>query len=648
MKKSIKILSVAGAIAVLTASMPICSSAVEDQKVRVIVENGTLSKDSGANWDGILFDSTVEVGEGDSALSAFSKAVEENGFTQQGAETGFVSGINGLGGEQGGAWMATLNDWFTDEGLTAYTVENGKLSDGDEVHFMYTMNWGADLGYDWMSTDTTLADIQFSSGKLIPEFSPEVTEYTLELSEDKITVIPTASSKSFPVKMYYNEYTTDEMGTDFKKNTEIAVADGDVIIIGVANSGWMSYVPDGVTETVYKIGINCKSEEISNEPSQEPSSEPVEDKITIEALREKYPVQQAIYGNEWSMITLAKFDLLTDEIKDSYTKSVKEYLDSIGTAKISGTRSTSVSGVAIAVSGMEKNIYDFYGYNLLEPLSDMDYVTNQGINGAIYALMAFDTNAEYYIPKAKDGITQTTREKLISEILKAQGEDGGWTFDVGNKSDADMTGMALQALASYKDKDEVKPCIEKALAFLSESQKDNGGYVSYGAEDSESCSQVIAGLTMLDIDVLTDSRFIKNGNTVYDALMRYYKEDGTFAHAVNGDGNAISTSQAYYAVAVMYEHEYKNDMANKVVFEEPEVSTSSEPSKESSIEPSKESSVEPSKESSVEPSKTVSQTSSNVDSTDNIPTGDSENIILIFGLMLVSVSVIFAVSKKRV
>ena len=160
--------------------------------------------------------------------------------------------------------------------------------------------------------------------------------------------------------------------------------------------------------------------------------------------------------------------------------------------------------------------------------------------------MAFDTNAYYYIPKAKDGINQTTREKLIDEIINAQGKDGGWTFDVGNKSDADMTGMALQALAPYKDKDEVKPCIEKALAFLSESQKDNGGYVSYGAEDSESCSQVIAGLTMLDIDVLTDSRFIKNGNTVYDALMRYYKEDGTFAHAVNGEGNAISTSQAYF------------------------------------------------------------------------------------------------------
>lgn len=628
MKK--KILAAVSAAAVIMAALPIYASAADSAKVRVIVENSTLSKESGADWEGILFDSKVEIGKDDNALTAFAKAVEENGFTQQGAEIGFVSEINGLGSEQGGAWMATLDDWFTDEGLSAYSVENGKFSDGDEIRFMYTMNWGADLGYDWMSADTTLADIKFSSGTLMPEFSPDVTEYTLELSEDVLKIEATAASKSFPVKMYKNEYTADKIGTEFKKNSEIEISDGDTIIIGVANSNWMSYIPEGVTETVYKIGINSKAEEISAEPSEEEVSQPDENKMTVEELREKYPAQQAVYGNEWGMITLAKFGLLTDEIKDSYTKSVKEYLDSIGTAKISSTRSTAVSGVALAVSGMEKNIYDFYGYNLLEPLSDMDYVTNQGINGAVYALMALDTNAQYYIPKAVDGANQTTREKLIDEILQARGEDGGWTFDIGNKSDADMTGMALQALAPYKDRENVKPIVEKALAFLSESQKDNGGYVSYGAEDSESCSQVLAGLTMLDIDVLTDSRFIKNGNTVFDALMRYYKEDGTFAHAENGEGNAISTSQAYYAVAVMYESK-NGKTADKPIFEESEASISSEPSKAVSAEPSKE----------------VSQISVNNNVNNNVPTGDTENVIFVFGAGMISASLILVLAKKK-
>ena len=654
MKKSLKMLSAASALALLMSGMPIYANAADSPKVRVIVENGNLSKESGAGWDGILFDSEVEIGDGDNALTAFVKAVEENGYTQQGAEADFVSEINGLGLEQGGGWMATLDDWFTDEGLSAYSVENGRLSDGDEICFMYTMDWGADLGCDWASTDTTLTGISFNAGTLEPEFSPDITEYTLELHENQVMVVPTASSKSFPVKMYKNEYTADQVGTDFNKNTEIDVSDGDTIIIGVANSHWMSYISDGVTETVYTINIkwdedistepvesdipddtseyNVSSEptesDISIEPTESEISEPAEDKITVEELREKYPEQQAIYGNEWGMITLAKFQLASDEMKDSYAESVKEYLDSIGTAKISNTRSTAVSGVVIALSNIGENAGDFYGYNLLEPLADMDYVTNQGINGAIYALMALDT-ADYAIPQTADGMNQTTREKLVAEILNAQGEDGGWTFDVGNKSDADMTGMALQALAPHKDDEKVKAAVEKALVFLSESQKDNGGYVSYGAEDSESCSQVMAGLTMLGIDVFTDSRFIKNGNTVFDALMRYYREDGTFAHAANGDGNAISTSQAYYAVSVLYEDRF-------VIY----------PEEENMIESSDKKSAEPSKTVSVGPSKTVEQTSVD-NNTNNVPTGDTENIVLMLGAGMISASVILILAKKK-
>ena len=56
-------------------------------------------------------------------------------------------------------WMGTLNDWFTNEGLTAYTVANGKLASGDEIRMQYTMDWGADLGNDWSGTDTSLKAI---------------------------------------------------------------------------------------------------------------------------------------------------------------------------------------------------------------------------------------------------------------------------------------------------------------------------------------------------------------------------------------------------------------------------------------------------------------------------------------------------------
>ncbi len=65
-------------------------------------------------------------------------------------------------------WMGTLNDWFTNEGFTAYTVANGKLVSGDEIRMQYTMDWGADLGSDWSGTDTSLKAISSDYGTLSP------------------------------------------------------------------------------------------------------------------------------------------------------------------------------------------------------------------------------------------------------------------------------------------------------------------------------------------------------------------------------------------------------------------------------------------------------------------------------------------------
>ncbi len=48
----------------------------------------------------------------------------------------------------------------------------------------------------------------------------------------------------------------------------------------------------------------------------------------------------------------------------------------------------------------------------------------------------------------------------------------------------------------------------------------------------KSCAQVVVALTSLGIDPAEDSRFIKNGNSVLDALLGYY---------VNGGGLNILT-----------------------------------------------------------------------------------------------------------
>ena len=155
------------------------------------------------------------------------------------------------------------------------------------------------------------------------------------------------------------------------------------------------------------------------------------------------------------------------------------------------------------------------GYNLLAKLGDFDKTVWQGINGAIYALLALDA-FEYEIPQVEEGTVQTTREKLIQHILDREmvdkdGIKGGFALNTGNP-DPDITGMALQALAPYQDKPEVEAAIERALAALSKMQLTNGGFVTVGGNSDENCEsivQVVTALSALGIDAQKDERFVK-------------------------------------------------------------------------------------------------------------------------------------------
>ena len=186
------------------------------------------------------------------------------------------------------------------------------------------------------------------------------------------------------------------------------------------------------------------------------------------------------------------------------------------------------------------------GVNLLEGLTDMAFVSYQGLNGPIWALIALDCGG-YEIPDAQPGEEQATREALICLLLRERKADGGWCFS-GDASDADMTAMALTALAPYRERGEVAEAIEGALQCLSEMQLENGCFASWGSENSESCAQVIVALTALGIDPQKDARFLKNGRSVLDALCDFVLDDGFYHSAELVEVNGMATEQAYYAL----------------------------------------------------------------------------------------------------
>ena len=110
--------------------------------------------------------------------------------------------------------------------------------------------------------------------------------------------------------------------------------------------------------------------------------------------------------------------------------------------------------------------------------------------------------------------------------------------------------MALQALAPYYSTNaSVKTAVDKAIAKLSAMQGETGGYGSWGTVNSESCAQVIVALIALGINPDTDSRFVKNGSSVVDALYTYYVDGGGFRHILSGNRDGMASEQAYYALA---------------------------------------------------------------------------------------------------
>ena len=257
-------------------------------------------------------------------------------------------------------------------------------------------------------------------------------------------------------------------------------------------------------------------------------------------------------GGEWGVLGLARSGLTVPGLEDYCQKALEFIRQSIdpATMRLHSAKSTDNSRMILALTAIGKDATNIDGYNLVAGLSDLDYVTYQGNNGPIWALIALDSGN---YPASGTA----TRQALVEELLRVQTSDGGWAV-TGSKADTDMTGMALQALAPYYETNEqVRTAVDKAIDKLSQMQQADGSFCAdYGdgnpVATSESIAQVITGLTALGIDPATDPRFVKSGGSALDALLRYYVDGGGFRHLLEGERDGMATEQGYYALTAYF------------------------------------------------------------------------------------------------
>lgn len=260
-------------------------------------------------------------------------------------------------------------------------------------------------------------------------------------------------------------------------------------------------------------------------------------------------------GGEWAVLGLARSGYeVPDEYYQRYYETVEDY---VKTCKgvLHKKKYTEYSRLIVALTSIGKDPSDVGGYNLLTPLGDYEKTIWQGMNGPIWALIALDSG-NYDMPKNSNAKVQATRDMYINRILECQLADGGWSLFGGTEvqtaghgvSDPDITGMALQALAKYQNRPEVKKACEEALSCMSKMQKDQGGFASWGTSNSESCVQIIVALCELGIP-LDDERFVKNDKTMLDNLMTFYVKGNGFLHTKDGRGsNQMATEQGFYGL----------------------------------------------------------------------------------------------------
>ena len=292
--------------------------------------------------------------------------------------------------------------------------------------------------------------------------------------------------------------------------------------------------------------VSVKAENITSRQPQDVSN-------VIDATMSKLAdtVKEPAFGTiagEWTVLCLSRgehFEKDNAYYLDYYDRIVEYVNTKAASIDMNGalhkSKSTDNSRVILALSSIGRDATAVGNWNLTTPYEDFKWIKKQGINGAIFALIALDT-------RNYQTTDETIRQQCIDFILGRQLADGGWALS-GNVSDPDVTAMALQSLYPYKDSPEVLSAAEIALTCLSNMQNEDGGFASWGTVNSESCAQVIVALTTWGINPDTDSRFIKNDKSVIDNILTYFAEnDAMFKHVITGQGDAMATDQACYAL----------------------------------------------------------------------------------------------------
>lgn len=206
--------------------------------------------------------------------------------------------------------------------------------------------------------------------------------------------------------------------------------------------------------------------------------------------------------------------------------------------------------LVLTVLAAGKDPYNYEGRNLIREIQDAQLASGKFADNLISGGERL-ANAHFWaiIALKAAGADIPERDKALAWLVVQQHADGSFYWDAMDKStsDVDSTGMALMALGALGEKED-SSAVRKAVTYLQEVQKEDGGFFSWMGDNAESCCIVIQGLTAVGIDSI-QGKFNKTKGNPLSALLRFQLPDGSFEHITGSGSNEMSTQQALLALS---------------------------------------------------------------------------------------------------
>ncbi|HHP1109779.1 TPA: DUF4430 domain-containing protein [Bacillus thuringiensis] len=458
-----------------------------------------------------------QIKDGETALSLLQKVMGDKVESETMSFGTYVKGIDGLMAGATSAWLYDVNDKSAEVGADSY-----KLKSGDVVVFRFVSDWSN-------ISQETLKETLDKFGTCKPE------EPNGGKPEEPKTDDPKQEKPEEPKTDDPKQEKPEEPKTDGSKQEK----------------------PDGTKTN------DEKPEQPKQENIQDPSAQLNE---AISKTSDKM-LQDGI-ESDWVAVALSRSGKnVPIEAKLNYVKSVTEKVEK----RINRFSATDLARTIIMMNAMSADPKNVGGHNLVQKLYESDKVNS--VTGYAFALLAFDTK-KYEIPVE----SKWNRVALVEALLNNQHTDGGWTYNSSGSKDSassvDVTGMVLSALAPYQERSDVKPAIQKAVAYLYNEQLQNGGFSADGQENSNSTAQAIIGLSLVkDVDQNRLHKAMQN-------LLSYQLSNGEFKWLPSDqNGNGMATEQALLALLQFKEmgksiYDWSNVDAGNVIkpkpIEEPE------------------------------------------------------------------------------